>query len=310
MNSTSLKAAAIAVALALAACSTTPTTTPTLDAARAAYADINSNPQVSQYAPLEFKQASDALEAANKAAAKKDSLEEIDKLAYIAKQKIETAREVARTKSAEDQANAAARQRDQVRLEARTVEAEQAKAAAAAAQQQAMTAQQQAASAQSEAERARMQAAQSAQEAADAKAALAAYQAVLVELHAVQTARGMVVTINDVLFDTDQASLRPDGVANVQKLAKVLALQPRRTVLVEGFTDSTGSDQHNQQLSERRAASVRDTLVGMGVDASRIAMRGYGEKFPVAGNKTASDRQLNRRVEIVLSEEGGTIPPR
>lgn len=297
------KLAAAAFVLALAACSTTPTTTPALESARAAYAAANSDPDVARLAPLEFKQASDALEAANRSAAKKDALEDIDKLAYIAKQKADTAHEIARGKKAEEQAAAAARQRDQVRLQARTAEAENARAQAAQAQSEAQQARDQAASAQA-------QAAASEAAAREARERLAQYEAVLVELHAVRTARGMVVTINDVLFDTDQATLRPDGMANVQKLAKVLAFQPRRTVLVEGFTDSTGSAAHNQQLSERRAQSVRDALVGMGVDAGRVQMRGYGERFPVAGNKTAADRQLNRRVEIVLSEEGQVIPPR
>ncbi|HZX27323.1 MAG TPA: OmpA family protein [Telluria sp.] len=297
------KLAAAGVVLALAACSTTPTSTPALESARSAFAAANSDPDVARLAPLEFKQASDAMEAANRSAAKKDALEDIDKLAYLARQKADTAREVARGKKAEEQGAATARERDQVRLQARTAEAESAKAQAAQAQNEAQQARDQAATAQA-------QAAASEASAREARERLAQYEAVLTELHAVRTARGMVVTINDVLFDTDQATLRPDGMANVQKLAKVLAFQPRRTVLVEGFTDSTGSAAHNQQLSERRAQSVRDALVGMGVDPGRVQMRGYGERFPVAGNRTAADRQLNRRVEIVLSEEGQTIPPR
>jgi outer membrane protein OmpA-like peptidoglycan-associated protein len=120
----------------------------------------------------------------------------------------------------------------------------------------------------------------------------------------------MVVTISDVLFDTDQASLHPEGVENLHKLARVLQLQPQRKVMVEGYTDSTGSAQHNQELSERRAAAVRDTLTGLGVDPARISMRGYGERFPVAANDSAAHRQLNRRVEIVLSNDAAAIPPR
>ncbi|MGZ3185120.1 MAG: OmpA family protein [Telluria sp.] len=304
------KALCAAFALVLAACSTVPTTTPTLDAARAEFAAANGDPDVGRLAPLELKQASDALEQANRSAAKKDALEDIDKLAYIAKQKAQTAREVARGKKAEEVAAAAARQQDQVRLAARTAEAENAKAQAAQSEADAQRARDAAAAAQSQAAQAQAQAAASDQAARDAQERLRQYEAVLVELHAVRTARGMVVTINDVLFDTDQATLRPDGMAEVTKLAKVLAYQPRRSVMVEGFTDSTGTAAHNQVLSERRAQSVRDALVGMGVDASRIAMRGYGQKYPVASNKTAADRQLNRRVEIVLSDEGATIPPR
>ncbi|MFD2365905.1 OmpA family protein [Pseudoduganella sp. GCM10020061] len=303
MNTTFFKSAAIALAFALAGCSSTPLTTPTLDEARAAYRDINSDPKVASLAPLEFRQASEALERANSAAAKRENLEEVDKLAYLAKQRIETAREVARAKSAEEQAQAAARERDQVRLDARTAEAEKAKADAERARAEA-------AAAQSQTEEARRQAAAAEQAARDAQARIAQFEAVLIELQAKKTERGMVVTIGDVLFDVDQARLKPQGMDNVRKLAEVLKTNPERTVMVEGFTDSTGSDAYNQQLSERRATAVRDALVSQGVERARIQMRGYGERFPVASNNTAADRQLNRRVEIVLSDESGRIPPR
>jgi outer membrane protein OmpA-like peptidoglycan-associated protein len=81
-------------------------------------------------------------------------------------------------------------------------------------------------------------------------------------------------------------------------------------VLVEGFTDSTGSSSYNQELSQRRAEAVASALGSMGVPRDRIAMKAYGEAFPVAPNDTASNRQLNRRVEIVLSNENAQIPPR
>jgi len=90
----------------------------------------------------------------------------------------------------------------------------------------------------------------------------------------------------------------------------VLTQNPERTVLIEGFTDSTGSAAHNLDLSQRRAESVRAALIGMGVDASRVATKGYGEAYPVAANDTSGDRQLNRRVEIVLSQNGSPIAAR
>jgi outer membrane protein OmpA-like peptidoglycan-associated protein len=120
----------------------------------------------------------------------------------------------------------------------------------------------------------------------------------------------MVVTIGDVLFATDRAELNANGMANVRKLAEIMMQNPDRTVMVEGFTDSTGSAAHNRDLSERRAASVAQALVSLGVPRARVGMRGYGEAFPVAPNDTAANRQLNRRVEIVLSNAGATIPPR
>jgi outer membrane protein OmpA-like peptidoglycan-associated protein len=93
-------------------------------------------------------------------------------------------------------------------------------------------------------------------------------------------------------------------------LADVLNQNPGRNVLIEGFTDSTGSHAHNQELSERRATAVRAALTEMGVGKERVSMKGYGEGYPVASNDTASNRLLNRRVEIVLSNEGGAIAPR
>ncbi|WP_371869738.1 OmpA family protein [Telluria antibiotica] len=298
-----MKALAFAGALMLAACSTVPTTTPTLDEARADFVAANNNPQVATYAPLEFKQASEALDRANQAAAKRESLDTIDRLAYVAKQRIATAQEVAKSKAAETEVANASRERDRVQLEARTAEADRAKRDAAAAQAQAAAAQAQAQDAQAQAAAAQQQAAQQADRAAR-------LEALLVELHAQKTERGMVVTIGDVLFATDRAELNANGMATVRKLAEIMTQNPDRTVMVEGFTDSTGSASHNKDLSERRAASVAQALVGLGVPRERIGMRGYGEAFPVAPNNTASNRQLNRRVEIVLSNAGATIPPR
>jgi len=291
-----LKALAFAGTVALAACSTVPTTTPTLDEARADFVAANNNPQVATYAQMEFKQAGEALDRANQAAAKRESLDTIDRLACVAKQKIATAQEVAKAKAAETEVANAGRERDRVQLEARTAEADRAKRDAAAAQAQAAAAQAQAAAAQ-------QQAAQQADRAAR-------LEALLVELHAQKTERGMVVTIGDVLFATDRAELNANGMATVKKLAEIMTQNPDRTVMVEGFTDSTGSAAHNKDLSERRAASVAQALVGLGVPRERVATRGYGEAFPVASNDTAANRQLNRRVEIVLSNAGAPIPPR
>jgi len=296
MKNRFLKPAVFASAILLAACSSTPTTTPTLDQARADFVSANNNPQVSTYAPMEFRDASVALDRANTAAAKKESLEDIDRLAYVAKQKIATAQEVARAKAAEANIANASMERNAVRLEARTAEAERAKREAEAAQAAAMAAQQQA-NAAAEQNRAL----------ADRAAKL---EAMLVELHAKQTERGMVVTIGDVLFATNQATLTPNGTSTLRKLADVMQQNPERTVLVEGFTDSTGSSSYNQDLSQRRANAVATALAEMGIERQRIATKAYGEAFPVAGNDSASNRQLNRRVEIVLSNGNAPIPQR
>jgi outer membrane protein OmpA-like peptidoglycan-associated protein len=303
MNAKFLKSAVLASAVMLAACSTMPTSTPSLDQARGDFIAANNNPQVSSYAPLEFKQASDALEQANAAAAKRESLDRIDQLAYIAKQKIATAQQVASQKAAEADIANAGRQRDRLQLQARTAEADRAKMDAERAKADAMAAQAQANDATRKAQDAEAQT-------REAQARAAQLEAQMAELHATKTERGMIVTIGDVLFGTDQARLTPDGVNTVRKLADVLTQNPNRTVLVEGFTDSTGTSAHNQELSDRRAGTVASALTGMGITRERVATRGYGEAYPVAGNVSAGDRQLNRRVEIVLSNEGVAIPPR
>jgi outer membrane protein OmpA-like peptidoglycan-associated protein len=303
MKNMMLKSAILASAILLGACASTPTSTPMLDQARGDFVAANNNPQVSSYAPLEFKQASDALEQANAAAAHRDSLDQIDKLAYIAKQKIATAREVAKQKAAEAQVADSGRVRDQVRLEARTAEADRAKSDAAVAQAQASVAQGQAADAQ-------RAAADAEARTREAQARAAALESMMADLQAKKTERGMIITIGDVLFATGQATLTQAGMGNLRKLADVLAQNPERTVLVEGFTDSVGSATSNLDLSERRAAAVRNALTSMGVANSRIATKGYGEAFPVAANDTAGNKQLNRRVEIVLSNSNAPIPAR
>ncbi len=268
-----LKSAIFASAVLMAACSTVPTTTATLDEARSDYVAASNNPQVASYAPLEFRQASEALDRANQAAAKRESLDTIERLAYVAKQRIATAQEVARAKTAEAEIANAGRQRDRVQLEARTAEAERARREAAAANAQTAIAQQQAQNAQQQAQDAQAQAAAAQQQAAQLAERSARLEAILVELHAQKTERGMVVTIGDVLFGTDRAELNANGMATVRKLAEVMQQNPDRTVLVEGFTDSTGSSSHNRELSERRAQSVAQALTGLGVPRERVAMR-------------------------------------
>ena len=144
----------------------------------------------------------------------------------------------------------------------------------------------------------------------DAQARASALEMQLADLAAKKTERGMIITLGDVLFGTDKADLTSNGVNTANKLAEVLKNNPQRTVLIEGFTDSTGSSAHNLELSQRRAESVRNALLSQGIARDRIATRGYGVAYPAAGNDTAANRQLNRRVEIVLSEDNTAIPAR
>jgi outer membrane protein OmpA-like peptidoglycan-associated protein len=119
-----------------------------------------------------------------------------------------------------------------------------------------------------------------------------------------QTSRGLVISLSDILFDLNKATLKAGAEQNVRRIAAVLQQYPNHQISVEGHTDSLGSDAYNQRLSEERAASVRAALVAGGVDASRITSRGFGETQPVADNSTPAGRQRNRRVEVVVLGAG------
>ena len=313
--------AALAIVALMAACASTPTSTPLLENTRAEYRQIEQNSNVGTYAQLELKQASEAMREANLSAERRESAEKVDKQAYLARQKIALTQEVMKRKVAEADVAAAAKERDAIRLAQRTTEANQANASAQQAQLAAQAAQQEAARAQAQTEQAQRNTQEAQRATMEARAKTAEAQArtaqleaqlelQLADLAAKKTERGIVITLGDVLFGTDQSTLTPDGMRSAQKLADVLKQNPMRTVLVEGFTDSTGAATYNQELSSRRAASVRDALMQMGTASQRISVRGYGQDYPVAGNDSASGRQLNRRVEIVLSDASGVTKQR
>lgn len=355
----------------LAACSMQPEKNSALDDARISYSVAQSNPDVTNFAAVELQQAGKAMEKANDAQSKREDQDVIDHLAYLAKQRVAIAQETAKLKAAELSVANASADRDKIRLEVRTAEADAAKRGMATAQEIAMqnagelavanadtergrirleaqtaeadaAARQQAinseaaanqaaaalaiANADSERGKARLEAqkaeadaaskqqAMIAQESSDQKTAEVAaanarvsqMEAELKDLNARKTERGLVITLGDMLFDTNKAELRSEGARSVQKLADFFKEYPERKALIEGFTDSTGSSSYNQDLSERRANEVRNTMVRMGVNGDRVSIRGYGEANPVASNETTAGRQLNRRVEIIISDGNGS----
>jgi outer membrane protein OmpA-like peptidoglycan-associated protein len=117
------------------------------------------------------------------------------------------------------------------------------------------------------------------------------------------TARGLIVNMSDVLFDTGKSSLRPLAREKLAKVAGIVSGHPGLRLDVEGYTDSVGGDAYNQQLSEQRGESVRGYLTQQGMAASSVSSKGFGKTQPVASNDTAQGRQLNRRVELVISGE-------
>jgi outer membrane protein OmpA-like peptidoglycan-associated protein len=130
----------------------------------------------------------------------------------------------------------------------------------------------------------------------------------LAELQARETPRGMVLTLGDVLFDTDSATLKAGAESVIDRLAAFMHDNPQHRLMIEGHTDSRGSDAYNIMLSDERADAVRDGLLERGVSPDRMEIRALGEAYPVATNESAAGRQENRRVEIVVSDAQGEFP--
>lgn len=295
-----------AVALAvLAGCSSVPKGNAQLEQARTEYRAVTADPRAQNNAGSDMKLASDAMNKANTAWSSKEDEAQVNHLAYLASQRVAIVRETMNMKTAETMVASAGADRTQVQLQARTQEADAAQRSATVAQQAATTAQLNAAAAQRSTEMARNESAQAQQQTQLAMERNRLLETQLKELNAKQTPRGLVVTLGDVLFDVNRAELKPGGLRMVDQLVAVLKEFPQRTVLVEGFTDSTGSDSHNLALSGQRAYAVRTALMRQGIDSARVTARGYGKASPVSGNETAAGRQMNRRVEIVLSDDNG-----
>ena len=308
---------AVITLAALGACSTVPRDNARLDEARSSLRTAMANPQSGSLSGGEVKAASDALAQAEAAQMRNADVATVNHLSYLALQRSAIVQESANRKSAEMAVTEANATRDKLRLEARTQEVTTAQRQTAVAQSNAQASQADAEAAQRAARAAQQGTVTAQQQAADAESRaaalrteLAAQAAALAALDAKKTERGMVITMGDVLFDSGRAELKDGGVRNVEKLSGFLKAYPQRKVMIEGFTDSVGGDEMNRTLSARRADAVRAALLSQGVGSDRLATMGYGESFPVAGNDSASGRQLNRRVEIVMSDEVGVIKSR
>jgi outer membrane protein OmpA-like peptidoglycan-associated protein len=168
-----------------------------------------------------------------------------------------------------------------------------------AAETQAQQAAQERAAAQAEAEKARQATARAEAEKAQLRAQL--LQQFNAVLQTRDSARGLIVNMSDVVFDTGSATLKPGAREKLAKISGILLAHPGLSLQIEGHTDSVGSDEFNQELSRRRADGVRDYLAQEGVPASGMTAKGFGKTQPVATNDTAEGRQRNRRVELVVN---------
>jgi outer membrane protein OmpA-like peptidoglycan-associated protein len=303
---------AIAVSF-LAACSSAPDRNSQLEQARSSFQTAQNNTQVRAMAPEEMVQAEAALRTAEAAWSNKGARADVDHLAYLSIQRTAIAQQSAAARASQAVTASASAERDRMLLQARTSQV-------AAGQRELTLAQQNAARAEAERAAAQRSSAQSASQLAAANAAAAAsaqreqdrtasanariaeMEAQLRELNARPTPRGLVVTLGDVLFNTGQSQLLAGANANMQRLAEFMRANPGQNATIEGHTDSVGSAASNYSLSQRRADSVKTELVKLGVQSDRLTTRAFGQDNPIAGNDTATGRQMNRRVEIVFPE--------
>ena len=269
--------AVLALPLLLAACSSAPDSYAPLARVEDEFAQAQSN-NVPALAPVQYRDAERALANARSRVGEAEE-PELRHLTYMADAQLDIARAEAARVQAETERRQLADQRERILLEAR---------------------ERQIGIARTEADRARQEAMAAAVAAEEQRMRAQQLESQLAEFQTRQTAQGTVLTLSNLLFDTDSASLHPGDRRRLEPLADYLRQQSDRAILIEGHTDSTGADEYNLTLSRSRAGAVRDFLVQQGIEASRIEVRGLGEDYPVASNDTNEGRQQNRRIEVTI----------
>ncbi len=255
----------------LVGCASSSVNSEALIQSQQAYELLKKDPKINQYAAPSLFQAG-KLYSLSKTATNN---EEANHFAYLLKQEIAVAKESARAKVMALRIDALREKKTKALLDAKESELLKAKEEAQQAKKKALGLEQR-------------------------------YQE-LQELNAQMTSRGLVLTLGDVLFETNKAQLMAGAQRALDKLVDFLNENATRKVLIEGHTDNVGSSTYNIDLSLRRAEAVARVLKDKGIDESRIVTKGYGELYPVAENSSASGKQQNRRVEIVILNEGDTV---
>lgn len=261
----------IAAAGLLAACSSTPERIEELEVARAVVPQVEASPRAG-IAASNIAEARKSLDRANKLEDSGGKLVDIQFEAQVAARNAQIANEKILAAQANEELEKGNAERQAVLVEAREAEARRRTNEAQMANQRATTLEQE-----------------------------------LAELKAKKTERGMVLTLGDVLFDTGKATLKPGAYGTVDRLANVLNESADRKVMIEGHTDSVGSEEFNQALSERRAAAVQTALLERGVRSDQIIAVGKGKNYPIASNEDAGGRQRNRRVEMIFTDSKSQV---
>jgi outer membrane protein OmpA-like peptidoglycan-associated protein len=268
----------------LAACVTVPQRSEQVEQARVAIDTLAQSPLAEQAASRDLEAARRELQQAQVAQQQHQPPAVVDHLGYLALRHAEAGQARVSEAQARQEVARGQEERNRIVLATRTREAQNAQAQAQSAQAQAEIAK---------------------SEAQAAQAQLASAQQQLADLQAKKTDRGLVVTLGDVLFDTGQATLKPGADLVLGRLATYLSANAHTKVMIEGHTDSRGSDAYNDALSERRAQAVADALATRGIAQDNLRTRGRGKAYPVASNDTPEGRQQNRRVEIIFSDADG-----
>ena len=272
-NARPLAATALAT-LVLASCASAPKPVDSLERARGDYARAASDTTIVRHAPEKLDEANRALKLADARWKEKESRDEIEHYAYLARQRVEIARLIAESKEANRELENMKLERQRVQLEVRASELDRSRG---------------------ELERSRAEIEKARLEAEELKRQMKALQAK-------ETERGMVLTLGDVLFESEQSELAPGAARNIDKIAEFMDAYPERRAVVEGHTDSMGEEDFNLKLSRDRAYSVRQALSARGISTSRISIEGFGETVPVASNDSSAGRRENRRVEIIFPD--------
>ncbi len=312
----------VAVAL-LAACAATPKRDLDLERMNTAFAELSGDPVLGALAGHERARAEEALRRLRDAPEKDRA-----HLAYVAQRRVDMAYAAAQAEQAEQQIVQLEREHDHILLEAsrldaelsrleteklrlqnlaRAEEAERMRAEAIVARERGEVLSAEADRARAEAEQARRMAEAQQREASaarrEADLASAAAEALRIQLQTLvarEEDRGLVMTLGETVFATGQSTLRAEARGNLGAVVEFIADNPGRRVRIEGHTDSTGSRNANQALSQRRAEAVRQALIEEGVDGRRLEAIGLGQDSPVAPNDSAEGRARNRRVEIII----------
>jgi outer membrane protein OmpA-like peptidoglycan-associated protein len=258
---------------------------------RAKLTSLQSEATLANRAPVAVKDAEGAVKIAEMT--EKDLVLAAHRV-YLADRKVDTARALAETNFFEQERTKLVEQAEKARLDSRTREADAAKTDALVARAESAE-QSRANSARSDVDAALLAASASQQQAAE-------LQRQIEVLQARPTDRGLVLTLGDTLFATGKSEIKSGATANLDRLTTFMNEYPKRTAAIEGYTDSMGSDEMNQSLSERRADAVKRYLIDQGVGSARLTSTGRGENSPVADNESAAGRQQNRRVEVVISQ--------